>query len=62
MLQIWGRVPGLDEVVANIDAVTLAGVRELAEELASRAPAAMALYGPVDGAPTLEELQDRRAA
>ena len=38
MLQIWGRVPGLDEVVANIDAVTLADVRTLAEQLASKCP------------------------
>ncbi|QGX97557.1 insulinase family protein [Roseovarius faecimaris] len=62
MLQIWGRVPELDEVVERIDAVSLADVTTLAETLASRAPAAMALYGPVEGAPTLEALQDRRAA
>jgi hypothetical protein len=30
--------------------------------MAASAPAALALYGPVDGAPTLEELQERRAA
>ncbi len=62
MLQIWGRVPTLDEVVARIDAVTLADVKTLAEGLATRAPAAMALYGPVEAAPTLEALQERRAA
>jgi len=62
MLQIWGRVPDLEEVVTRIDAVTLAEVRELAERTVSRAPAAMALYGPVAGAPTLEALQERRAA
>ncbi|MEB8387503.1 pitrilysin family protein [Rhodobacteraceae bacterium KMM 6894] len=62
MIQIWGRVPGLDEVVEKIDAVTLADVRSLAETIAARAPAALALYGPVEGAPTLETLQNRRAA
>ncbi|QYX57571.1 insulinase family protein [Roseovarius sp. SCSIO 43702] len=62
MLQIWGRVPELDEVVARIDAVTLRDVREMAADFAARAPAAMALYGPVEGAPTLEALQERRAA
>ena len=62
MLQIWGRIPPLEEVVERIDAVTLGDVRSLAEEIASRAPVAMALYGPVESAPTLEALQERRAA
>ncbi|SEP73221.1 M16 family metallopeptidase [Thalassovita taeanensis] len=62
MMQIWGRVPGLDEVVERIDAVTTADVRTIAEQMAVQAPAAMALYGPVEGAPSLEALQDRRAA
>ena len=62
MLQIWGRVPDLSEVVERIDGVTLADVRGLAERTASSAPAAMALYGPVSSAPTLEALQERRAA
>ena len=62
MLQIWGRVPPLEEVVGHIEAVTLQDVREIAGDIALRAPAAMALYGPVDTAPTLEALQERRAA
>ncbi|RKF16372.1 insulinase family protein [Roseovarius spongiae] len=62
MLQIWGRVPPLEEVVDRIDAVTLGDVRGLAERIASRAPAALALYGPVENAPSLEALQKRRAA
>jgi len=62
MVQIWGRVPGLEEVVEKIDAVTLGDVRDLAEKIAARAPAAMALYGPVEDAPTLEALEQRRAA
>jgi len=62
MLQIWGRVPPLDEVVEKIDAVTLADLREIAERTIATAPAAMALYGPVDAAPTLAALQERRAA
>ncbi len=62
MLQIWGRIPPLEEVVERIDAVTLGDVRTLAEQIATRAPAAMALYGPVEGAPTLEALEQRRAA
>ena len=62
MIQIWGRVPGLEEVVEKIDAVTLSDVRILAERIAVEAPVAMALYGPVERAPTLEALQTRRAA
>jgi len=62
MLQIWGRVPDLSEVVSRIDAVSLSDVRRIAEQTASRAPAALALYGPVAAAPTLEALQERRAA
>ncbi|SHL29848.1 Predicted Zn-dependent peptidase [Roseovarius litoreus] len=62
MLQIWGRVPDLPEVVERIDAVTLQDVRRLAQTTISDAPVAMALYGPVEAAPSLEALQDRRAA
>jgi len=40
----------------------LSDVRALAERTISTAPAAMALYGPVEAAPSLEALQDRRAA
>ena len=53
---------GLDETVARIDAVTTGDVRAFAEQLVGKAPAAMALYGPVDSAPTLAQLQERRAA
>ncbi|WP_298843033.1 pitrilysin family protein [uncultured Roseobacter sp.] len=62
LVQIWGRVPPLEETVAMIDAVTTGDVREFAEKMATGALAALALYGPVDAAPTLEELQARRAA
>ncbi len=62
MLQIWDRVPELDEVVERIDAVTLGDVRALAARTIAEAPAAMALYGPVEAAPSLQALQDRRAA
>jgi predicted Zn-dependent peptidase len=62
MLQIWGRVPDLPEVVERIDAVTLADVKRLAESTVARAPSALALYGPVEQAPTLAALDARRAA
>jgi len=62
MMQIWGRVPDLDEVVARIEAVSLQDLRDIAEATVSRAPVAMALYGPVEDAPSLEALKERRAA
>lgn len=62
MVQIWDRVPGLDEIVQRIDAVTTGDVRDFAGFMATQSPAAMALYGPVDGAPDLLQLQARRAA
>ena len=62
LIQIWDRVPPLEETIAQIDAVTTGDVRDFAQNIAASAPAALALYGPVEGAPTLEELQERRAA
>ena len=61
-IQIWDRVPPLEETVEMIDAVTTGDVREFAEHMAASAPAALAMYGPVEGAPSLAELQARRAA
>ena len=62
LVQIWDRVPPLEETVERIDAVTCEDVRGFAGHLAASAPAALALYGPIDSAPTLAELQERRAA
>ncbi len=62
LVQIWDRVPPLEESVALIDAITVRDVRDFAEQMASRAPMAMALYGPVDSAPSRDALEERRAA
>jgi len=62
MVGIWGRVPGLEETVEKIDAVTNEDVRTFAEHMATQARAALALYGPVTNAPDLDQLQERRAA
>jgi len=62
LVQIWGEVPSLEDTILKIDAVTTGDVREFAEHIASQAPAALALYGPIEGAPTLAALQERRAA
>ncbi|MEP2639597.1 pitrilysin family protein [Roseobacter sp.] len=62
LVQIWDRVPPLEETVAMIDAVTTGDVREFAQNMASAAPAALALYGPIEDAPSLVQLQERRVA
>lgn len=61
LLAIYGRVPEVSESVAKIDAVTTADVRRYGEGLCA-ADNAMALYGPVEGAPSLEAIRQRLAA
>ncbi|WP_293577228.1 pitrilysin family protein [Phaeobacter sp.] len=62
LVQIWDRVPPLEDTVARIDAVTTADVRAMAETMAHQAPMALALYGPVGSAAGLDALKERRAA
>lgn len=62
LLSIWDRVPGIEETIGLIDAVGAAQMRDYGTKLVSRAPAAMALYGPVAGAPALDDLRSRLAA
>lgn len=61
LLAIWGRVPGVEETVAKIDAVSVEDVRVYGAGLVT-AKAAMALYGPVADAPDLEAIRARLAA
>ena len=58
MLAIWDRVPSLDETVAKIDGVDLTQVRDYSAAVTAQAPA-VALYGPVGGAPDYESLAGR---
>jgi len=62
MVQIWGRVPDIADTVKRIDAVGRRAVLDFAEQQAAQAGAALALYGPISGAPSLAQLQERRAA
>ena len=62
MVMIWGRVPGLDEVVAKIDAVDTGAVVEYAARLCASGVPSLALYGPVGAAPNVSVLADRLAA
>lgn len=60
-LAIWGRVPDPSEAASRIDNVTQADLIEYASKLISRRPA-MALYGPAERAPSLDELSARLVA
>ena len=62
MIQIWGKVPSLDETIEKIDSVNLEKVRTYAEHVMTQAKFAMALYGPISSAPSLQELDALRAA
>ena len=62
MTSIWGRVPELDEVIQSIDSVTTGDIRDFAGRMIDERRMAMALYGPVSGAVSLDALQERLAA
>lgn len=61
-LAVWGRVPNAAEVADRIASVSLADIRDHAIGLIGSARPALALYGPVDAAPTREDLLRRLAA
>lgn len=56
LLAIFGRVPDLDEAVAQVEDVTREKVRDYAGRLVT-APSAMAIYGPDSAAPELQQLR-----
>ncbi len=57
-LAVYGRVPGLDEISARIEAVTTPLVRDFGARLATSGRSALALYGPVEAAPGLQALRE----
>ena len=61
-LAIWDRVPPLEETVALIDAVGTVDVRGFAAGIAEAGHGALALYGPVQASPSMDELTRRLAA
>ena len=62
LMGIWDRVPGLEETVAKIDAVTLGDIQRVGRKMAFDAPMAMAVYGPAAKALPLSALSERRKA
>jgi predicted Zn-dependent peptidase len=61
MLSAWGRIPPMEETIAKVEAVGAAEARAAAGRLLDTAPA-LALYGPVDGAGSLDQLGERLVA
>ncbi len=62
MMAIWDRVPLIEETVEKLDAIDVAAVRGFAGGLAEAGVAALALYGPVGSAPSVEDLTGKLAA
>ena len=62
MVAIWGQVPTIEDTIERIDAVTTGDVRAFGGRILGNAGSAMALYGPVENAPALEELKARLVA
>jgi predicted Zn-dependent peptidase len=62
MLSIWGRVPPVEEQIEKIEAVTTQDVKDFAARMAGGTGTALAVYGPAEAAPRLEELRERLAA
>ncbi|MEL7149930.1 MAG: pitrilysin family protein [Pseudomonadota bacterium] len=61
-LAIWDRIPALEETVERIDSVTVDKTRALAGRMTVAGQAALALYGPVKAAPSVEDMTGRLAA
>ena len=60
-VQVWGYVPDLEETVAKIDDVTLDRLHSFAEQTSQHAPTSLALYGPINRAPSLAEIKRNSA-
>ena len=62
LLQVHDRLVPLDETIQRIDDVSVAKVRDLATQMIEKSAMALAVYGPADTAPTLDQLKARLVA
>jgi predicted Zn-dependent peptidase len=62
VVAIWDRVPPLEEAVAQIEAVNVAGVRDHAARMCVANSPAVASYGPVKGMLDLATIRERLSA
>ena len=58
-LSVWGRVIPLAETVEKINQVSLTDLREFAQGIFIEPKSALALYGPIQNAPMLDDLENR---
>ncbi|MEM1161465.1 MAG: pitrilysin family protein [Pseudomonadota bacterium] len=61
LLSIWGEIPPLSDTIAKIDAVDASRAREVLGRIIKAKPT-LALYGPVEGARSADDLAGRLAA
>ena len=61
-LSVWGKIIPLSETVDKINNVNLSDLRNFAEKTFSRSQPALALYGPIEDAPSLDEVINRLAS
>ena len=62
LLHMHGRIVPIDETIARVDDVTVQKVQDYASHLIDRDTMAMAVYGPAEAAPSLEELKAKLVA
>ena len=62
LLQVHDRLVPLEETIQRIDDVSVAKVRDLATQMIEKSAMALAVYGPADTAPTLDQLKARLVA
>ncbi len=58
-LSAWGRIIPLSETIDKINQVSLSDLRRFAENICVGNRPALALYGPIENAPTLDKLVSR---
>jgi predicted Zn-dependent peptidase len=62
LVAIWDRVPDIEETVGMIDAVGPEQLRDYGAQLAERSPVALTIYGPLAGAPGVDDIRSQLAA
>ncbi len=58
-LSVWGRIIPLSETIEKIDQVSLSEVRKFARKIFLNSQPALTLYGPIERAPTLDNLLNK---
>ena len=62
MMTIWDRVPAFSEVIDKIEAVQDADVMAFVDSMIRSKDPSLVMYGPMDTAPSFEQVQKKLAA